>query len=181
MRPETLLSNIVYSGYFDLRKDLLKRQDGITADYTSIILAWDAVVIIAEDSEGRLILNREYRHPVGKAVLCCPGGKLEEGEAPLLGAKRELLEETGYSSKELTIIGSCYPLPGLCNQQIHYVYAKNATFERHQQLDPFEFIETELMTEEALKKAIQAGEPVDGILCTALFYKSHLTDTHDRI
>ena len=172
LRPQTLSSRVVYRGYFNLHTDLLRKPDGKTADHTSIIVAWDAVVILAEDSSGRLILNREYRHAPGVEILGCPGGKLEKGESPLIGGKRELLEETGYASDDVQLIGSCYAMPGLCNQMIHYLYAKNATLQKPQQLDPFEFIETELMTEEELKAAICHGRVIDSILCTALLYKS---------
>ena len=172
MKPEILSSKIIYTGYFSLRTDLLQRQDGETVHYTSVIMAQDAAVILAEDPQGRLILNREYRQPARTEILSCPGGTLEPNEDPLLGGQREMLEETGYFSDDIRLLGCCYTQPGLCNQKIYYLYAKNAVFKGTKNLDPFEFIETELLTEQELKQAILAGRPIDSILCTALLYKS---------
>jgi ADP-ribose pyrophosphatase len=173
--PNTQSSQLVYEGYFNMRKDKLMREDGETLDFTCLEIPWDAAVIIAEDKEGRLIINREYRHPTGQFILGFPGGRLEEEEDPITGGKRELFEETGYRSEELTLIGCCYPIPSICNQKIYFIHAKNAVPSKERKLDPFEFIETDLKTEEELRKEILSGALVDGILCTALWYKSHAT------
>ncbi len=170
--PNTHSSELVYEGFFNMRKDRLIREDGEMLDFTSLEISWDAAVIIAEDREGRLILNREYRHPTGQFILGCPGGSLEKGEDPIAGGRRELFEETGYVSDELSIIGCCYPLPSVCNQKIYFIHAKNARPGIGRKLDPFEFIETELKTEEELRQEILTGALVDGILCTALWYKN---------
>lgn len=172
--PTTYSSEIVYEGFFKMRKDRIVRHDGEMCDFTSLEIGWDAAVVIAEDPEGRLILNREYRQPTRRIILGCPGGKLEEGEDPIAGGARELLEETGYKSSDLRLIGSCYPIPGVCNQKVYFIHAKNARPGAGRKLDPFEFIETVLKTEEELKQEILSGALIDGILCTALWYKSML-------
>ncbi len=171
MKLKIANSQLIYSGYFNLKQDLLERADGLTHAYTSLTLSGDAVAVIAQTHDGFYILNREYRHPIGKALLGPPGGKLEEGEDPILGGQRELFEETGYWSDEIVVVGCSHPFPGLCDQKIHYLYAKNAMKRSGQKLDPFEFIETELKTDEELRKELQNGTSVDGNLCTALWYK----------
>lgn len=173
--PKIHASQIVYQGFYNLRKDSLVREDGERLDYTSLEIPWDAAVVLAEDLEGRLVLNREYRHPTGGFILGCPGGSLKEGENPVQGGARELLEETGYLSDQIELIGCCYPIPSVCNQKIYFLYAKNAHPSLDRKLDPFEFIETELKLEEDLRKEILSGAPVCGILCTALWYKSQRT------
>ncbi|MBI5273057.1 MAG: NUDIX hydrolase [Chlamydiia bacterium] len=169
--PNVRSSRIIHDGFFSLREDILERADGYKGSFTSVICG-DAVAIIAQTREGLWVLNREYRHATGEILLGCPGGRLEPGEDPLTGGKREFFEETGYSSDEIILLGSCYPFPGICNQKIHYLFAKNAERKSDQQLDPFEFIETALLTQEALQKHIHDGAPVDGVLLTALLYKS---------
>lgn len=156
--------------FFSLHEDLLERSDGLTHTYTSLILSADATVILAQDKNGYWILNREYRHPTGQHLLGCPGGRLEIGEDPIQGGQREFFEETGYWSDEIIRIGTSYPFPGLCNQKIYFLLAKNAFKKGDQQLDPFEFIETELKTDQELKEEIRNGVNIDGILCTALWY-----------
>lgn len=170
--PKISSSLIVYEGFYNLRKDSLEREDGEKLDYTSLEIPWDAAVVLAEDAEGRLVLNREYRHPTGQFVLGCPGGSLKANEDPIMGGARELFEETGYRSDEIELIGCCYPIPSVCNQKIYFLHAKNARQSPDRKLDPFEFIETELKSEEELRQEILSGALIDGILCTALWYKS---------
>lgn len=170
-KPKVQSSKIVYKGFFDIRHDLLEREDGKVQSYSSLILSSDAAAVIAQDVNGRWILNREYRHPTGEYLLGCPGGRLEDGEDPIVGGQRELFEETGYWSDEIMLLGSCYPFPGICDQKIYYLFAKNAFKKGPQQLDPFEVIETELKTDEELKEEIRKKTSIDAVLCTALWYK----------
>ena len=171
MKPKIKDSQILYSGYFDVKQDLLERADGLTHSYASLRLLHDAVAVIAQTYDGLYILNREYRHPIGQAILGPPGGTLEKGEDPILAAQRELFEETGYWSDEVTIVGCSHPFPGLCDQKIYYLYAKNTMKRSEPKPEPFEFIEVELMTDEQLRKELRNGTNIDGNLCTALWYK----------
>lgn len=173
MRPKVQSTKIIYSGVFDLRQDLLERHDGITHPYTSVIISDDAAIVLAQTTEGLWIVNREYRHPTGKVLLGPPGGRLEKGEDPKIGGQRELFEETGYWSDEITIIGCCHPFPGISDQKIYYLHAKNAVKKGAQKLDLFEFIQTELKTDEELRKEISSSHDIDGNLCTALWYLEH--------
>ena len=128
-----------------------------------------------QQTSGRLILNREYRHPTGEWVLGCPGGRLEKDEEPIPGVQRELFEETGYWSDEIVITGCCYPLPSLLKQKIYFLHAKNCVKKSVQHLDPFEFIKIELKTFDKLQQEIREGRHVDAIMCAALWYKSLTT------
>ncbi|HEY4255558.1 MAG TPA: NUDIX hydrolase [Chlamydiales bacterium] len=169
-KPKILNQKMLFQGFFDVRQDLLQREDGETSTYTHCILAKNAAVILAQTSDGKFILNREYRHPVGKELLGCPGGRLEEGENPLEGALREFQEETGYFSDDIQEIGVCYPFPGVCNQKIHFFFAQNAYLKSAPSLDPFEFIQLELKSEKELYAEIARGQAIDGLLVTALGY-----------
>lgn len=171
-QPKVQKTQTIYSGFFDVRQDLLERSDGLTHPYTTLILSTDATCVLGQDREGRWILNREYRHPIGSIILGCPGGRLESGEDPLIGGQREFFEETGYWSDEIELLGAAYPFAGLCNQKIYFLYAKNAYKKGSQELDPFEFIQTELFTDEELRNEIRnPNARIDGILCSALCYK----------
>jgi ADP-ribose pyrophosphatase len=173
MRPKVQDSKILHSGFFDLRQDLLENALGATHSYTYIFAA-NAVAVLAKTKEGLWILNKEYRHPTGKVLLGPPGGRLEQGEDPLKGAVRELFEETGYWSDEVSLIGACHPFPGACDQKIYYVYAQNCHLKGSQKLEPFEFVEVELKTDEELFHIIQNSSDIDGNLCTALWYKERM-------
>jgi ADP-ribose pyrophosphatase len=173
MKPPSIRSSkTVYRGFFDLRTDLLMRSDGELFDYTSLVLHADSAIIIAEDCEGRVVLNREYRHPTGEWVLGFPGGRLEKGEDPIAGGQRELYEETGYWSDDLTLLGSSYPIPSLAGQRVYFLHAKQAVNQGTRKLDPFEFIDIELKTYPELQQAIISGRHIDSMMCAALWYKS---------
>lgn len=171
MKPKVKSSQYIHRGFYDIRQDLLQRDDGLTHSYTCLKLPTDATAILAQDTEGRWILNREYRHPTGDYILGCPGGRLEPGESPIIGAQRELFEETGYWSDEIELLGCCYPCPSLCDQKIYFLWAKNALKKGGQKLEPFEFISTELKSSEELRSEMLAKTNIDGVLCTALWYK----------
>ncbi len=171
-RPIVQSSAIVYKGFFDIQQDILERSDGETLSYSHLVLPTHAVTILAKDPEGRWVLNREYRHPTNETILGCPGGRLEPDEDILLAAQRELHEETGYWAETLHLIGVCYPFPAICNQKIHFYYAPLAERKGSKNLDPFEFIETQLLSHEELLEEIQKGSNIDGLLCTALHYLS---------
>ncbi|MBS0625589.1 MAG: NUDIX hydrolase [Verrucomicrobia bacterium] len=168
-KPNVLSSKVVYKGFFKVIEDVLERNDGKTGIYTSVHLEVSAAIILAKDTEGRWILNREYRHPINNFILGCPGGRMEPGEDPFTGAQRELFEETGYWSDEIQLIGESYQCPAVTDQKISFFYAPNAKFKGNQHLDPLEYIETRLFTDEELQRTIHSGIPIDGSVCTALW------------
>lgn len=71
----------------------------------------DVVTIICLDPEDKILILREYKHGYGKNTYTFPSGIIEKGETPLRAAKRELLEETGYSTDDLTLIAKTFPNP----------------------------------------------------------------------
>jgi ADP-ribose pyrophosphatase len=174
MKPYlTIHSDSIHSGYFKARIDQIQRPNGASGTY-SVLEIGPAIVILAQDRQGRYVFNREYRHPAGEFLLGLPGGKLEKGEDPLEGAKRELLEETGYLSSDWLLLGKAYPLPAVADQQIFFYQALQATPTAARHLDPLEVIEPALYTAGDLKGHIEQGLPVDGILLTAFSFQNFL-------
>ena len=74
------------------------------------------VNLIVLDEKNRLILVEQYRYPVGRLTLETPAGKIEPNEPPIVTAKRELEEETGYTCESLTMVGRFATSPGFCNE-----------------------------------------------------------------
>lgn len=171
MNPiEVVQREILSQGFADVSRDLLKKPTGEELWYTWLSFSTDATAILAQDEEGLWILNREYRYPLRRTVLGCPGGRIDPGEKPEAGARRELLEETGYYAEELIFLGVAPPLPGLSSQLIYYFYAPRAWKQREPKLDPFEWISFEKKTTEELIQETKEGASVDGVLLTALSY-----------
>ncbi|MBF0494514.1 MAG: NUDIX hydrolase [Candidatus Omnitrophica bacterium] len=73
---------------------------------------------------GRILLIRQYRAVVGEYIWEIPAGVLEPGETPYQCAKREIIEETGYSAKKLVPVGKIYPAAGCSNEVIHIFKAE---------------------------------------------------------
>lgn len=167
--PTVKSSAIVYSGFFDVKKDLLEKQGGQTGSYTSLIMPAPAAIVLAQDENGLWVLNQEYRHPTGQIILGCPGGRLESDEDPVAGAQRELFEETGYWSDEIYLIGKCYQCPAVTDQIIFYYFAPGAKLKGTQKLDPLEHIQTCLMTDKEVELALNSSMPIDASLFTAMW------------
>lgn len=92
-----------------------------------VVRHWGAVGMVALDDEGKVFLVRQYRHPVGEELMEIPAGKLDPGEEPLDCARRELMEEIGYSAGEWTKLTSFYTSPGFSDEMLHLFMARDLT------------------------------------------------------
>lgn len=157
----------------DLTVDHLQYHSG-TKSIREIVEHPGGAVVVPLFDNNDILLVRQYRHPVGEAVIELPAGKLERGEDPLLCAQRELQEETGYRSDTWTRITSILTTPGFCNEVLHIFCAKGiAIAPQGQALEEGEATLTLLRTPfAAAMNMIDTGEIRDsktivGILMTA--------------
>lgn len=82
-----------------------------------------SVAVVAVDTEGFVTLVRQYRAPAGGDLLELPAGKVDEGEAPLDAARRELAEETGLTGGEWRELARFYTTPGFCDETMRVFVA----------------------------------------------------------
>lgn len=99
-----------------------------------------AACIVAEFEDGKLLLERQYRYPIGKVMIEFPAGKLDGGENPLVAAQRELKEETGYWARSWHTLGQLHPLIAYADEVIHLFHA-NGLVQGDAKLDQDEFLE----------------------------------------
>ena len=126
-----------------------------------------AVAIVALFDDGRVLLERQYRYPQGREFIEIPAGKRDPGEAHLATAKRELLEETGYTAAEWTRIGVIHTAIAYTNEAIELFVAKKLT-EGERQLDAGEFLEIFTVPFAQAVAMIASGEITDAKTTTAL-------------
>lgn len=109
-------------------------------------------VIIVPVKEDKFVLIDEYRIAIDRKLLQFPAGKIERGEDPLIAARRELKEETGYSAESFVLLGKFYSAPQFTDEMF-YVYKASVTDQDSQHLTQREHITpTVLSIEEVLRK-----------------------------
>ena len=120
---------------------------------------------------------RQFRYPIGRAMLEVPAGKLEKGEDPLEGAIRELREETGLTAEKLVYFGGTYPSPGFCDEQLHIYLALGLT---HGEAcpDEDEFLNLEVIDLDELVQMVMSGKLLDGKSINAIFMAREYLRNH---
>jgi ADP-ribose pyrophosphatase len=99
-----------------------------------------AVAVLAVTKEGKIVMVEQFRKPLEKTIIELPAGKLEKGEEPLECARRELLEETGYSCENMISIGSFYTSPGFADELIYLFFTDTLIQKGEQMTDEDEFV-----------------------------------------
>jgi 8-oxo-dGDP phosphatase len=120
------------SGYFPgalvtLRTDQVRMPEGELAA-RDVVEHPGAVAIVALDSSGRVLLIRQYRHPVGWLLWEVPAGLRDvDGEALRAAAERELLEETGYAARRWHVLIDYFSSPGILTERLRVFLARDLT------------------------------------------------------
>lgn len=169
--PKTIKTEKLFHGrIFDLVIEDIEEQDGKIRKCELISGPGGGVIIPLFDN-GDILLVRQYRYPHKKFVLEAPAGKLEPNEDPLDCAKRELIEETGYSAEKFVKLTAMYTTPGFCNEVLHIYLATGLNKSKHgQNLDDGEqslTVETLPLTQ-AIEMIIN-GEIVDSKTIVGIF------------
>ncbi|MBA3684704.1 MAG: NUDIX hydrolase [Planctomycetes bacterium] len=112
--------------------------------YYQLEARWDAVLVVPVLGDGRLVLERIYRHPYRRYFLEFPAGGIDTGEAPEAAAIRELEEETGYRAASTRVIGCYEAIPGMLRARVTVVLAENLVqtgTRSHEAMELIEIVE----------------------------------------
>ncbi len=155
--------------WLTVRKDSIKFPDGrVNPEYYVLEYPdWINVTAITED--GKFIMERQYRHGLGIMSLEICAGVIEAGETPLEAARRELLEETGYSGGEWEEVMTLSANPSTTNNLVHCFMACGVRRTSEQNLDPTESIEVCLMSEDDVYQALNSGKIVQSLMAAPLW------------
>ena len=166
-------SSRIYDGrVLNMRVDQVLLDDG-TQSTREVVEHRGAVAIVPMLNNDRVLLVRQYRYAIGKELLEIPAGTLEIGEDPQTAARRELEEETGYKSEQVTKIIEIYMAPGYTTEKIHVYLATNLQRSKPQ-LDEDERIEIKpVLFSEALQK-VRSGEICDAKTVCGLYRAEEL-------
>ena len=128
----------------------------------------DWVNVVALTPEQRVVVVRQYRFGTGKITVEIPGGVIDLGEAPEAAARRELQEETGYTSARWTALGPVEPNPAFQTNLCHHYLAEEARLTHPLELDPGEDIVVDTLSQAELLAAIRSGALRHSLVITAL-------------
>jgi ADP-ribose pyrophosphatase len=126
-----------------------------------------AAAIVPIDEDGSVLLIRQYRYAPDAWLLEVPAGTLSPQEAPEACAARELIEETGYSARELVPLGSILTTPGFTDERI-WLYLARGLEARAQQLDGEEILSVERLAWDDALRRVESGEICDAKTICAL-------------
>ncbi len=150
---KTTQTEEIFTGkVINLRVDDVLLPNGKTSK-REIIKHPGAVAVIAITPDEKIVFVEQYRKALEKSIIEIPAGKMETGEKPDVTALRELEEETGYTTEQLTYVTSFYTSPGFADEII-YIYEAENLKQLHisKALDEDEFVE---LMELSLDEAIQ--------------------------
>ncbi len=163
--PELILFHTRFDWYKNPRNGKLFKRVALEAP--------DWVNVVALTPDQRIILVRQFRFGVGKETTEIPAGIIEPGEPPEQAARRELEEETGYTTDQWEYLGWIQPNPAFLDNHCHTFLARNVVKTHPPSPDEGEDIVVEEMTVEEIHRAIQSGSIRNALAVVAL---SHVFD-----
>ena len=134
-----------------------------------------AVVIVPLLDDGRLLLERQYRHPVERVMIEFPAGKLDDGEPGLRCAQRELLEETGCVAREWAFAGTMNNCIGYSDEHIDIWFARGLDYHQ-QQLEEGELLDLVVATPQDMLQSMREGLLTDAKTITCMLWLQQLLD-----
>jgi len=173
LHNETIESRVHFSGHFRVRRDTVTMPDG-TKKTRDIVEYPEAVAVVAIDSDGKILLEWQYRHATGQELIEIPAGGIDPGETPEEAVCREMQEETGYFPRCVERLTSFYSAPGYSTEILHLFLAKDLVEDRLTAEDSDEITLLRASRDEILRMisdgTIRDGKSIAGLL----YYFSYL-------
>jgi ADP-ribose pyrophosphatase len=158
--------NVFEGRIFDFVTENLTLPNGRNTDMAFIRHPGSTAVVPLLDDH-TVVMELQYRHPVGDYLLEIPAGTMEPGESPLDCAKRELEEETGLKAGELIKLGKIHIIPAYSDEEIH-VYLDRGLIPSKQNLDDDEIIDVVNYPLEGALQMIAEGKITDALTILSL-------------
>ncbi len=148
---------LIENRWIGIRKDKVELPNGLQIDDFYTVTIPDAAAIVALTPDRRIVLKKEFKYATGEDLIEVPAGMFEPDEKDGLEvAKRELLEETGYTSDEWQYLGATVESSSKLTNRMHIYFADNCRKVSEQQLDATEVVEAlEIPFSEAIEMVMR--------------------------
>lgn len=145
------------SPWCSFRVDEVELPDGGRIDY-GVLESGGFAAVVPVTGDGRVVLVRQWRQPVGGFTLELPGGGVEAGEDPGEAVQRELREEAGYGARDLAHLFTLHTSPGRSTEVCHLFRCRAEKLDRGPQPEPTEFVSAVEMPLREAREAVWRGE-----------------------
>ena len=168
-RAKVLASRVIYAGrVFGVRSERVVEPGGVTVT-RDVVTHNGSVVLLPVFPDGRILLVRQYRHAVGKHLWELVAGRIEPSEPPLPAARRELLEETGYTARRFVKLLDVFPTPGYVSERM-LVYLVEGLTAGASRPEAYERITSSRFTPAQLERMMRRGVLRDGKSIAGILY-----------
>jgi ADP-ribose pyrophosphatase len=165
---------LLKGGFLHVVRDTVRLPDA-SLTTREFVLHPGAVAVVPLLDDGRIVLERQFRHAAGGVMIEIPAGKLDAGEGGLACGQRELLEETGYIAREWAYAFTMAPTVAYSDEKIEIWFARGLE-QRAASLDQGEFLEVFTATPEEFLRWCGEGKVVDSkTLAAALWLQNVLS------
>ena len=151
------------------RRDYVRFPDGRENPEYYVLEYPDWVNVIAITKDGQFVMERQYRHALGKTSYELPSGVMEEGEEPLEAIQRELLEETGYGGGEWVHLMDLSANSSTMNNLTHCFLATGVEKISEPHLDSTEDLEVFLLSREKAWNLLNTNQLVQSLMVAPLW------------
>ncbi len=148
---------------------MVRLPNGVEVPDFYITEAPDWVNVIAITTEGKFIIEEQYRHGIQKVCFELCAGMVDEGETPLEAAKRELLEETGYSGGNWTAFGMSVPNASGSTTKCYHFLATDVVPNNDPKLEQTEDIKIHILIAQEVKKLMLGGHIAEAVMLAPLW------------
>jgi len=179
-KAKILKSEIIYEGNaFGVRRDEIIEPTGVHT-VRDVVTHPGSVVVLPVLPDGRIVMVRQYRYATKQYLWELVAGRMERGEDPKKGAQRELLEETGYRARKLSVFLDLFPTPGFLEERMYLLLAQGLTAGVAEPEEDEKLL-VAAYTRRQLEQMMRAGTLRDAkSIAGLLFYFSFLQKTDSR-